>query len=402
MKFIVGSNPGHTPDLPATLRTVDPIPESEATATRWFNLKQIDEPCAGQEWVIETLDGPDPATATVLGAHWDDLTDFPVIGATEIWEFINLSNMMHPMHVHLVQFQVLERIRLSDGASRTLEPWEINTWKDTVRVPPGHKVRVIARFENYAGRFPYHCHILDHEDHEMMRQFQTIHDPANCNNNGVCEDGEDCESCANDCGLVSGALCGNGLCETGDGENFDNCSADCAGKTKGKDPYKCGNPSDGDYVNCSGDARCTDGFFCREMPRLSACCGDALCEGQETEASCAVDCSIGQVGNNCSQILDRDTCNSDPACEWQGSPRSGSCVESSGGGTCTPDEPNTELTCADAVDNDCDGQVDCADADCSSDPACQQVDCSIITDKNACSAEATCRWDNRNKVCVPN
>ena len=399
MKFIVGSSPGDTASLPGTLSTVDPIPELEATETRWFNLKKIAEPCAGQEWVIETLD----ADGTVLGKYWDDLTDFPVIGETEIWEFINESNMMHPMHVHLVQFQVLDRIRLSDGESQSLEPWETDTWKDTVRVPPGHKVQIIARFENYAGRFPYHCHILDHEDHEMMRQFQTIHDSANCNFDGVCDEGEDCHSCPNDCGIfgeVSGALCGNGLCETGDGENFDNCSADCAGKTKGKDPYKCG-AGEG-YVDCAEEPRCTDGFFCRSMPRLAACCGDALCEGAETESSCAVDCSTGQVGNNCSQILDKGTCNDDPGCEWQGSPRSGSCVESSGGGECTPDEPDTELTCNDGVDNDCDGQVDCADTDCSGDSACQQVDCSSFPNKNACNAEATCRWDNKNKVCVPN
>jgi spore coat protein A len=401
MKFIVGSDLGDTVNLPSELRLVAPIEESEATETRWFNLKKIDEPCAGQEWVIETLDGPDPATAGVLGKHWDDITDFPLIGATEIWEFINTSNMMHPMHVHLVQFQVLERIRLSDDAIRILEPWELNTWKDTVRVPPGHKVRIIARFENYAGRFPYHCHILDHEDHEMMRQFQTVHDPADCNSDGICDPGEDCVSCPGDCGSVSGALCGNGLCETGDGENFDNCSADCAGKTKGKDPYKCGAGTG--YVNCSEDARCTDGFFCREMPRLSACCGDSLCEGLETESTCAVDCSTGQVGSNCSQILDRGTCNDDPGCEWQGGPRNGSCVESSGGGECTPDQPGAELTCDDGVDNDCDGQVDCADSDCGEDPACApQVDCSQFGDKNSCNAEATCRWDNKNKVCVPN
>jgi spore coat protein A len=400
MKFVVGSNLGDTAPLPMALRTVDPIPETESTVTRWFNLKQEAADCAGMEWVIETLDGPDPATANVIGSHWDDVTDFPLIGATETWEFINESSMMHPMHVHLVQFQVLERIQLSNGQSKPLAPWETNTWKDTVRVPPGHKVRVIARFENYAGRFPYHCHILDHEDHEMMRQFQTVHDPLNCNGNGVCEDGEDCMSCA-DCGTVSGALCGNGLCETGDGENFDNCSADCAGKTKGKDPYKCGNPASGDYVNCSQDARCTDGFFCREMPRLSACCGDALCEGQETDSTCAVDCSVGQVGNNCSQILDKDTCNGDPGCQWQGSPRSGSCVETDTGGVCTPDE-DPELTCSDGVDNDCDGAIDCSDTDCAGDPVCEPADCSQFGDKSGCNAEPTGQWDNRSKTCVPN
>ena len=47
-------------------------------------------------------------------------------------------------------------------------------WKDTVPVDPNETLRVICRFEDYTGRYAYHCHILEHEDHEMMRQFQTV------------------------------------------------------------------------------------------------------------------------------------------------------------------------------------------------------------------------------------
>lgn len=310
MKFVVGNQPGHTAALPSTLRTVTPISEAEAVATRWFNLVRRPEPCAGGEWLVETLDGPDPATATVVGSHWDDITEHPVLGTTEIWEFINESTLMHPMHVHLVMFQVLERIDLTTGLPVPLEPWEVDSWKDTVRVPPNHKVRVIARYEDYPGKFAYHCHILDHEDHEMMRQFQAIHDPANCNLNGICELGEDCVSCA-DCGTVSGAFCGNGLCEIGDGENFDNCALDCAGSSKGKNPFKCGLGVG--YVDCS-DERCTSGgYFCRTAPRVPACCGDALCEGQEDATTCAVDCAAVV---DCSQFPDKNSCNAEPACQW--------------------------------------------------------------------------------------
>ncbi len=68
----------------------------------------------------------------------------------------------------------------------------------------------------------------------------------------------------------------------------------------------------------------------------------------------------------------------------------------------SPCVPAAEV-CTDSVDNDCDGFFDCADADCASDPACQPpADCSSITNKGACNAEPTCRWDNRNKVCIPN
>jgi spore coat protein A len=311
MKFVVQGTPGFTGTLPASLRAVAPI-DPNGVPVRYFQLERVAEPCSGGEWQVESLDGPG---GNITGRHWDDLTEFPILGQTEIWEFHNLSNMMHPMHVHLVQFQVLER-RNGQGNLVPLDPWELNTWKDTVRVPPNGSVRVIMKFEDYPGKFPYHCHILDHEDHEMMRQFQATNDPANCNDNGVCEIGEDCVSCS-DCGSVSGAACGNGLCEIGDGESFANCPADCAGKAKGGGAYSCGGT-----VDCS-DPRCTsNGFYCRMMPRVPACCGDRLCEGQETAANCAVDCAQDThevPGVTCADGLDNDrdglTDANDPDCQ---------------------------------------------------------------------------------------
>jgi spore coat protein A len=317
MKLVVGDDPGHTAPLPATLRPVTPIPVDEATVTRRFQLERVAEPCSGQEWLIRSLD----ADGNTIGEHWDDISEFPILGETEIWEFENISNMMHPMHVHLVRFQVVNREDSSTGALLPLEPWEENTWKDTVRVPPDTTTRIIARFEDYPGKFSYHCHLLDHEDHEMMRQFQATHDPAGCVVDGICGPGEDCISCAADCGFASGAFCGNGLCEIGDGENCLSCPADCAGRQRGGSDrqYCCG---DGDgtnpIANCGFatdgftklDDRCTtDGFYCRIAPRVAACCGDALCEGQETTTSCGVDC-------DCSRFRDRRTCSADPACTW--------------------------------------------------------------------------------------
>ena len=238
---------------------------------------------------------------------------------------------MHPMHIHLVAFQVLSRSVLSTGAPLPLEPHEMTSWKDIVRVGADERVRVIARFEDYPGRFPYHCHILDHEDHEMMRQFQTVNDPANCDNDGFCEAGEDAWNCSNDCSEVGGAFCGNGLCEVGDGENCLTCAVDCAGEqTGGGDDYCCGNGGT-NPIGCgidATDARCIDGDdqrFCRLSPRLVASCGDHLCEGQETVVSCAQDCSV-------------------PFCEAT--------------------EITDELTCGDGIDNDCDGAIDASDTDC--------------------------------------
>jgi spore coat protein A len=303
MKFVVTSETGFSGTIPTTLRPVPPMTD-QGEPVRYFRLTKVDAECANEpgriigEWLIESLDGPGGA---VTGKQWDDLTEFPRLGTREIWEFSNPTNSMHPMHVHLVKFQILDKTDLTTGQPIPLEPWEQTTWKDTVRVPPRSRARVIMDFEDYVGKFPYHCHILDHEDHEMMRQFQATNPPTLCQINGICEPYEDCESCPADCAQVGGDLCGNGLCEAGDGENCVTCAADCAGKQVGQvgNQFCCGfddgqvtNPiACGDDVN---DGRCidaADNLFCRVAPRVPACCGDRLCEGQETlPGACDVDC----------------------------------------------------------------------------------------------------------------
>jgi spore coat protein A len=305
MKFVVTDIQGYTGfNKTAPLRTVTPMTENSADATRYFRLTKknnaLCKDASGRlvnEWLVESLDGPG---GNVIGQFWDDLTEFPILGTREVWEFENPTGVMHPMHVHLVKFQILSKETLG-GQTIPLEPWEINTWKDTVRVPPQSKARIIMDFKDYLGRFPQHCHILDHEDHEMMRQFQTTNDPANAVNDDVCSANEDCVSNPNDCAKVSGALCGNGLCEAGDGENCVTCPEDCAGKQKGSaaNQFCCGF-DDGQVnnpISCGVDAnddRCInsgDNLYCRVAERLQACCGDKLCEGQENEFNCAVDCA---------------------------------------------------------------------------------------------------------------
>ncbi len=96
------------------------------------------------------------------------------LGATEIWEFSNRSAgmgmmnmpMAHPMHIHAVQFQILDRWGV------THDGYVDQGWKDTLLLMPDERARVIARFAPYAGLYLYHCHNLEHEDGGMMRNFR--------------------------------------------------------------------------------------------------------------------------------------------------------------------------------------------------------------------------------------
>ena len=116
----------------------------------------------------------------------DTVNWFVAYGSTEVWSILNLTEDTHPFHVHLVQFQALSRdLYNKDGfhpatgattapisfqAHGTLDANELG-WKDTVRVNPGEMVSIVATFDGFTGRYMYHCHILEHEDHDMMRPF---------------------------------------------------------------------------------------------------------------------------------------------------------------------------------------------------------------------------------------
>ncbi|HEX6892212.1 MAG TPA: multicopper oxidase domain-containing protein, partial [Chryseolinea sp.] len=91
-------------------------------------------------------------------------------GTTEIWEFDNSAgDEIHPMHIHGVQFQVLQRI----GGRNELIATE-KGWKDTVLVMPGERVRIIMTFPEYRGMFVFHCHNLEHEDDGMMSNYEIV------------------------------------------------------------------------------------------------------------------------------------------------------------------------------------------------------------------------------------
>lgn len=89
-------------------------------------------------------------------------------GDTEIWEFVNETNQPHPMHVHAVQFKVLQRT-----GNRGIIPTE-KGWKDTVLVMPNERVQVVMKFTSEKGLYVFHCHNLEHEDNGMMANFEVI------------------------------------------------------------------------------------------------------------------------------------------------------------------------------------------------------------------------------------
>ncbi len=94
----------------------------------------------------------------------------PILGTTEIWQFVNVDTIVHPMHLHHSPVQILDR----NGVAPTLASGEVG-WKDTVAVQPGETVRVLVQFTGYLGTYVFHCHHLEHEDHDMMGQFEVIY-----------------------------------------------------------------------------------------------------------------------------------------------------------------------------------------------------------------------------------
>ncbi|HJV25984.1 MAG TPA: multicopper oxidase domain-containing protein [Aromatoleum sp.] len=126
---------------------------------------------------------PAEAPATCEPLLWvDDVTENPAAGTTEVWEIYNTTADAHPIHVHEIAFEVVDRqaivfdeatrqVSLAVGsAPRAREAWETGV-KDTVISYPGEVTRIRGRFSN-PGQFVWHCHIVEHEDNEMMRPFR--------------------------------------------------------------------------------------------------------------------------------------------------------------------------------------------------------------------------------------
>jgi bilirubin oxidase len=170
MQFRVVPASGQDPSTPPNQLVLPAItPLGPASVTRKVSLNEEEYIPPGEEGIpvaalLGILDNgtPDPKM-------WgDNITENPAVGATEVWEMHNFTADAHPIHIHELQFQVVNREPFGDTA-RPPESWETG-FKDTVIAYPGEITRVKARFGT-PGLFVWHCHIVEHEDNEMMRPY---------------------------------------------------------------------------------------------------------------------------------------------------------------------------------------------------------------------------------------
>jgi FtsP/CotA-like multicopper oxidase with cupredoxin domain len=154
------------------------------TARRLALLEKASEftdgPAEAQLGIVDERPG---TAGTLIAKKWeDDVTENPAVKTTEVWEYYNATADAHPMHIHEVAFQVVNRQDLAVEDEEVVQPvqlvgdptppesWE-NGWKDTVIAYPGQVTRLRLRFTN-PGQFVWHCHIVEHEDNEMMRPYR--------------------------------------------------------------------------------------------------------------------------------------------------------------------------------------------------------------------------------------
>ncbi|MHB0997649.1 MAG: multicopper oxidase family protein [Armatimonadota bacterium] len=182
MKFVVGrliSPDRSTPPAKLKLPAIKPLGLSvvrrQVTLNEMMSMDFDDAPAAAILGVLEN--------GMTMHKMWDDpITENPMVGAAEVWEIFNFTADAHPIHLHQVQFQVVDRQELLtdiDDTDDIVQPVQVvgQPWlpeagetgfKDTVIAYPGQVTRLKARFD-IPGLFVWHCHIVEHEDNEMMR-----------------------------------------------------------------------------------------------------------------------------------------------------------------------------------------------------------------------------------------
>ena len=155
MQFRVGKRAADTTSVPATLR---PLPAWVASAS----------PTPTRTWEV-TISSGLPPTWLINGKTYDPARSdaFPVLGTTETWELRNRTAVAHAIHIHATDWYMLSR------NGRPPKPWE-DCLKETFLLNPRDRVVVAGHFSDHAGKFVIHCHMLDHEDHGLMTQFEVV------------------------------------------------------------------------------------------------------------------------------------------------------------------------------------------------------------------------------------
>ncbi|MDR6123876.1 spore coat protein A [Bacillus sp. SLBN-46] len=162
--------------IPAYLGPITKLQVPMAKRTRWLELSEEKDSYGRSLFLLDKK-------------KWDfPITENPQVGSIELWNFINTTGDDHPIHIHLVQFQILDRQpfdvkhfkrtqQIKFTGAPMLPDLGGRGWKDTVKCPPGQIIRIIIPFFPYTGRYVWHCHMLEHEDYEMMRPYIIL--PSN-------------------------------------------------------------------------------------------------------------------------------------------------------------------------------------------------------------------------------
>ena len=208
MQYRVQGNPSD----PTTAAADDSnVPDVLCGACPESSLPEFSTNVQKMTWVLSVVpdlsQNPRPVRWQINGQDFDpERIDYAATkGATQLWTFVNTTPVPHLMHIHLVDWKVVSRVgavtqleglpqhdptgltlNLLDalpgdlavlfGAEQPLQ--EETGLKESVRVRPFETVQVMSRFTDYTGLYMMHCHILNHEDHEMMAQFKVVEPPS--------------------------------------------------------------------------------------------------------------------------------------------------------------------------------------------------------------------------------
>ena len=188
MLFKVGTKVSapDTSSLPMQMKKIEKLKVEDAVAKRQIVLSQTDKPDGSSLFQIDHRAWVYPKEDAKAQEYWDyEISHKTKANSIEVWDLINTSILMHPFHVHQVQFQLLERRPFNvDKYNETgvieftgdaIAP-DANEagWKDVIRANQRQVTRIIMRFGPETGYYVYHCHILEHEDMDMMVPFQVL------------------------------------------------------------------------------------------------------------------------------------------------------------------------------------------------------------------------------------